>query len=174
VSKNHFTKHSKTLSFYIYFRQVLAILHIILHPGIEILNPPVLYRQWSYFKPPGTVRMVTIFQFACNNSDLENAMLAHMKPAVMWHCPVKVPSTYSTVQMFMNGSVQNLKLTWSCIINTTLSTLCNQFQWTWMRPHGWPVVAHISLISSSSAFHYSIIFTSNHLMYFTLPKCLSY
>jgi len=61
VSNSQLTKHSKTLSFCINFRQVLAIMHIILHPGIEILNPLVLYRWWSYFKPPGTVRMVTVF-----------------------------------------------------------------------------------------------------------------
>jgi len=35
-------------------------MHYILHPGLEILNSLVLYRWW-YFKPPGTVRLVTVF-----------------------------------------------------------------------------------------------------------------
>jgi len=44
LSNSQFTKHSKTLPFCINFRQVLAIMNTILHPGIEILNPLVLYR----------------------------------------------------------------------------------------------------------------------------------
>jgi len=61
ASNSQFTTNSKTLSFCINFREVLAIMHIILHPGIEILNPLVLYRWRSYFKLPGTVQMVNVF-----------------------------------------------------------------------------------------------------------------